>query len=237
MGWRWLRRPCAVGGRRQQDFRIPLSAWRWRLCRTNAAACTGGAASSQRNGSGCSGSGGASPTEATMNFALVELKLKGNFLFGPAELEDFEAALLPAGLDPRGWGDVILAGEKDAQLVAAPACAAALHGRRLQVRTVEVQAVAAPGEHQPRAVTTAEASCRLDALAPAGLGCPAPPWRLPSPRVGCVSTAAPCCVPTRNRDRMTWCCCGGGARTARAKPPPPSALAPAAAALLKGQST
>ena len=112
--------------------------------------------------------------DAPMDFALVALK--GNFLFDPAELEDFEAALLTTGVDPRGWGDVILLGDKGAQLIATPACAAALAGRSLQVRTVVVEATAVPWEHlrhqprQPRAVTTVEASCRLDAVASAGLG-------------------------------------------------------------------
>ena len=113
-------------------------------------------------------------TDVPMDFALVELK--GNFLFDPAELEDFEAALLATNMDPRGWGDVILPGEQGAQLVTTPACATALDGRRLQVRTVDVQATAVPWGHlrhqprQPRTITTVEASCRLDAVASAGLG-------------------------------------------------------------------
>ena len=112
--------------------------------------------------------------EVSMDFALVELK--GNFLFDPAELEDFEAALLTTGLDPRGWGDVIPLGENGAQLIATPACAAALDGRSLQVRTVTVEAAAAPWSRlrrqarHPRPITTVEASCRLDAVASAGLG-------------------------------------------------------------------
>ena len=112
--------------------------------------------------------------DAPLDFALVALK--GNFLFDPAELEDFEAALLTTDLDPRGWGDVILLGENGAQLIATPACAAALDGRSLQVRTVVVEASAVPWNHlrhqprQPRTITTVEASCRLDAVASAGLG-------------------------------------------------------------------
>lgn len=113
-------------------------------------------------------------SDVPMDVALVDLK--GNFIFDPADLEDFEAALLPTGIDPRGWGDVILLGERGAQLITTPACATALHGRRLQVRTVDVEATAVPWDHlchqprQPRAITTVEASCRLDAVASAGLG-------------------------------------------------------------------
>lgn len=112
--------------------------------------------------------------DAPLDFALVALK--GNFLFDPAELEDFEATLLTADIDPRGWGDVILLGENGAQLITTPACAAALDGRSLQVRTVVVEASAVPWNHlrhqprQPRTITTVEASCRLDAVASAGLG-------------------------------------------------------------------
>lgn len=112
--------------------------------------------------------------DVPLDFALVALK--GNFLFDPAELEDFEAALLTTDVDPRGWGDVILLGDNGAQLIATPACAAALDGRSLQVRTVVVEARAVPWNHlrhqprQPRTITTVEASCRLDAVASAGLG-------------------------------------------------------------------
>lgn len=112
--------------------------------------------------------------DVPMDFALVELK--GNFLFDPAELEDFEAALLTTDVDPRGWGDVILLGENGAQLITTPACGAALTGRSLQVRTVVVEATAVPWNHlrhqprQPRTITTVEASCRLDAVVSAGLG-------------------------------------------------------------------
>lgn len=113
-------------------------------------------------------------TDAPLEFALVALK--GNFLFDPAELEDFEVALRTTDVDPRGWGDVILLGENGAQLIATPAAAAALDGRSLQVRTVVVDASAVPWTHlhhqprQPRTITTVEASCRLDAVASAGLG-------------------------------------------------------------------
>lgn len=112
--------------------------------------------------------------DVPLDFALVALK--GNFLFDPAELEDFEAALLTTDVDPRGWGDVILLGENGAQLVTTPACAVALDGRSVQVRTVVVEASAVPWNHlrhqprQPRTITTVEASCRLDAVASAGLG-------------------------------------------------------------------
>lgn len=112
--------------------------------------------------------------DVPLDFALVALK--GNFLFDPAELEDFEAALLTTDVDPRGWGDVILLGDNGAQLIATPACAAALDGRSLQVRTVVVEARAVPWNHlrhqprQPCTITTVEASCRLDAVASAGLG-------------------------------------------------------------------
>ena len=113
-------------------------------------------------------------TDVAMDFALVALK--GNFLLDPVELEDFEAALLTTDVDPRGWGDVILLGETGAQLIATPACAAALHGRPVQVRTVTVEATPLHWSQlrhqprQPRTVTTVEASCRLDAVASAGLG-------------------------------------------------------------------
>lgn len=111
---------------------------------------------------------------ASVPFRL--LGLQGNFLFDQAELEDFEAALAATGADPRGWGDLILQGDHGAQLLATPAGAAALAGRTLQVRTVTVQVKALAWDqlrHQPRTprrLTTVEASCRLDAVASAGLG-------------------------------------------------------------------
>ena len=107
---------------------------------------------------------------------LSLLGLQGNFLFDQAELEDFEAALAATGVDPRGWGDLILQGDHGAQLIATPAGAAALAGRTLQVCSVTVQVEILRWEQlryqprTPRRLTTVEASCRLDAVASAGLG-------------------------------------------------------------------
>ena len=113
-------------------------------------------------------------SSASVPFSL--LLLQGNFLFEQAWLEDFETALLATGVDARCWGDLILQGDRGAQLIATPEGAAALDGCAFQVCSVAVQVAILPWEQlryrrcTPRRLTTVEASCRLDAVASAGLG-------------------------------------------------------------------
>ncbi|MFN4278660.1 photosystem II S4 domain protein [Thermosynechococcus sp.] len=107
---------------------------------------------------------------------LALVRLTGNFLFDPATYGDFERAIATAGLDAGDYGDVILLGERGAQIILIPEQVSLLQEHLKQVRTVAVTvdlcdwselAVAPP---QRKSLSTVEASLRLDAVASAGFG-------------------------------------------------------------------
>jgi photosystem II S4 domain protein len=108
---------------------------------------------------------------------LMGLELVGNFLFDPAERQDFRAGLLALGIAEGELGDLWLRGDRGAQAILTAAQAAALNGRTAMVRTVEValearplEQVQLPAPRLPRRFHTVEASLRLDAVASAGFG-------------------------------------------------------------------
>lgn len=108
---------------------------------------------------------------------LMGLVVSGNFLFDPAEPGDVRAGLLAAGAGEGELGDIWMRGDRGAQLITTPDCAARLQGRQARVRTVEVQLEACPVEElqlpaqrQPKQLTSVEASLRLDAVGSAGFG-------------------------------------------------------------------
>ena len=108
---------------------------------------------------------------------LMGLELVGNFLFDPAERQDFRAGLLGLGAAEGGLGDLWLRGDRGAQVILTTAQAGALDGRTAMVRTVEVALEARPldqlqlpAPRLPRRFHTVEASLRLDAVASAGFG-------------------------------------------------------------------
>ncbi len=101
--------------------------------------------------------------------------IAGNFLFDPPTDTDFQQALIMAGIKPEQIGDIILLGDRGAQVIVEPGLAGTLESVK-QVRTVPVTAqplslselkVRPP---QIKKLTTVEASLRLDALASAGFG-------------------------------------------------------------------
>jgi photosystem II S4 domain protein len=108
---------------------------------------------------------------------LLGLEIAGNFLFDPASAEDFRGGLGSAGAVPEEVGDLWLRGDRGAQAIVTTELAGRLDGSAGRVRTVEVRYEARPIEQlqlpawrQPRALTTVEASLRLDAVASAGFG-------------------------------------------------------------------
>lgn len=109
--------------------------------------------------------------------ALMGLEISGNFLFDPAERNDFRVGLLGVGAQAGALGDLWLRGDRGAQAVLTADQAAALDGQHTSVRTVEVLLEARPLDQlqlpavrQPRRFHTVEASLRLDAVASAGFG-------------------------------------------------------------------
>ena len=108
---------------------------------------------------------------------LIGLELLGNFLFDPAEPDDFRQALLQAGVAANALGDLWLRGDRGAQAIALAASAEPILDRPLQVRSVsvtcQIRALAelqTPVQRQPRALSSVEASLRLDAIGSAGFG-------------------------------------------------------------------
>lgn len=110
---------------------------------------------------------------------LMGLEISGNFLFDPAERDDFRSGLLAAGVAAGNLGDLWVRGDRGAQAILTAGQAAALDGLAGVVRTVEVRLEARPldqlqlpAQRQPRRLQTVEASLRLDAVASAGFGLP-----------------------------------------------------------------
>jgi photosystem II S4 domain protein len=104
------------------------------------------------------------------------LSISGNFLFDSATHRDFLGALLGTGLVREKVGDVIVLGDRGAQVIVVPELVDFLTANLTQVRSVPVKTrQIAPEDLRipaPRIkeLTTVEASLRLDAIASAGFG-------------------------------------------------------------------
>lgn len=104
------------------------------------------------------------------------ISIAGNFLFDPAQYRDFEAAVLGSGIPADEVGDMILLGERGAQVILTPEAMLPLQTTLKQVRTVPVTLAEIPWAElkvsppQTKAIATVEASLRLDSLASAGFG-------------------------------------------------------------------
>eukprot|EP00775_Hariotina_reticulata_P014407 gene14407-14513_t len=106
--------------------------------------------------------------------AVAALDVKGNFMFDPATHRDFLGAILGTGVVRDRVGDILLQGEGGAQVLVDPALVDHFEASLTKVRTVPVEVtpvalsqlrVAAPRQE---AVSSIEASLRLDAVASAG---------------------------------------------------------------------
>ncbi|MFM7437880.1 MAG: photosystem II S4 domain protein, partial [Snowella sp.] len=107
---------------------------------------------------------------------LAALDIAGNFLFDPATHRDFLGAILGRGIVRDKIGDIIVLGERGAQVIIVPEMARFLTISLVQVRSVPVKTreielselkIRPP---QQKEITTVEASMRLDAIASAGFG-------------------------------------------------------------------
>ncbi len=107
---------------------------------------------------------------------LAALEIAGNFLFDTATHRDFLGAMLGTGIVREKVGDIIVLGERGAQAVVVPELAAFLETSLVQVRSVPVKTRAIAFAElrirppKTKAMTTVEASLRLDAIASAGFG-------------------------------------------------------------------
>ncbi|MEM7064891.1 MAG: photosystem II S4 domain protein [Cyanobacteria bacterium P01_B01_bin.77] len=107
---------------------------------------------------------------------LALLSVAGNFLFDTATHRDFLGALLGTGIVREKVGDIIILGERGAQLIVVPELVEFLEMSLTQVRSVPVKTKAIDWselrvrEPKKKEMTTVEASMRLDAVASAGFG-------------------------------------------------------------------
>ena len=107
---------------------------------------------------------------------LAAIDVAGNFLFDPANHRDFLGAILGTGIVREKIGDIIVLGERGAQVIVVPEMVEFLSTALNQVRSVSVKTQAIDFSElkirppQKKEITTVEASLRLDAIASAGLG-------------------------------------------------------------------
>ncbi|MCC5638279.1 photosystem II S4 domain protein [Nostoc sp. CHAB 5844] len=108
--------------------------------------------------------------------AIVVLEIAGNFLFDTATHRDFLGAMLGTGIVREKTGDIIVLGERGAQVIVVPEMAEFLQMNLQQVRSVPVKTQQIDiselkiREPKKKELTTVEASLRLDAIASAGFG-------------------------------------------------------------------
>lgn len=110
------------------------------------------------------------------NVELAALSIEGNFLFDPATHRDFLGAMLGTGIVREKTGDIIVLGERGAQVIVVPEMVEYLEMNIVQIRSVPVKtkridlAELKIREPKKKEMTTVEASMRLDAIASAGFG-------------------------------------------------------------------
>ena len=107
---------------------------------------------------------------------LAALDIAGNFLFDTATHRDFLGSILGTGIVREKVGDIIVLGERGAQVIVIPEMVDFLSTSLTQVRSVGVKTrqidfselkIRPPKKKE---MTTVEASMRLDAIASAGFG-------------------------------------------------------------------
>lgn len=105
---------------------------------------------------------------------VVAVEIVGNFLFDPATHRDFLGACLGTGIQRDRVGDIIVVGERGAQLVTTPELADHFERDLTQVRSVPVQCARIPLDQlrvqapKVKELKSSEASLRIDAVASAG---------------------------------------------------------------------
>ncbi|AKG20669.1 photosystem II S4 domain protein [Calothrix sp. 336/3] len=108
--------------------------------------------------------------------SVTLLDIAGNFLFDTATHRDFLGAMLGTGIVREKTGDIIVLGERGAQVIVVPELAEFLEMHLQQVRSVPVKTRTIDiselkvREPKKKELTTVEASLRLDAIASAGFG-------------------------------------------------------------------
>jgi len=110
------------------------------------------------------------------NVELTALSIEGNFLFDSATHRDFLGAMLGTGIVREKTGDIIVLGDRGAQVIVVPEMVPYLEMNLTQIRSVPVKirtidlSELKVREPKKKEMTTVEASMRLDAIASAGFG-------------------------------------------------------------------
>jgi len=105
---------------------------------------------------------------------LAALEIAGNFLFDPVTHRDFLGSILGTGIVRDKVGDILVLGERGAQVIVVPEIVDFLTMSLTQVRTVSVKTKLIELSElkvrpaQKKEINTVEASLRLDAIASAG---------------------------------------------------------------------
>jgi photosystem II S4 domain protein len=108
--------------------------------------------------------------------SVAALDIAGNFLFDPANHRDFLGALLGTGIVREKVGDILVLGERGAQVIVVPEIVDFVQASLTQVRSVPVKvtpidlSILKVQPPKKKEITTVEASLRLDAVASAGFG-------------------------------------------------------------------
>eukprot|EP00953_Heterococcus_sp_UTEX-ZZ885_P002360 1785-Heterococcus_DN1.PRE.8 len=111
-----------------------------------------------------------------MNDGVIALDIGGQFMFDAADHRDFLGSVLGTGLERSKIGDILVQGERGAQLLCHNDVADYICSNLTSVRTVTVKVNRIPLEELKvsaavrRQVTSVEASLRLDSVASAGMG-------------------------------------------------------------------
>jgi photosystem II S4 domain protein len=112
----------------------------------------------------------------TSQIEIAALEISGNFLFDTANHRDFLGSMLGTGIVREKTGDVLVLGERGAQVLVVPEIAEFLEINLTQVRSVSVKtrrmelSELKVRQPQRKEIATVEASMRLDAIASAGFG-------------------------------------------------------------------
>jgi photosystem II S4 domain protein len=108
--------------------------------------------------------------------SLAALDIAGNFLFDTATHRDFLGSILGTGIVREKIGDIIVLGERGAQIIVAEEMADFFETSLIQVRSVPVKTTRIELSDlkirppKVKEMTTVEASLRLDAVASFGFG-------------------------------------------------------------------
>ena len=107
---------------------------------------------------------------------IAALDVSGNFLFDTANHRDFLGAILGTGVVRQKVGDIVVLGERGAQILVVPELVSFLEANLNQVRSVPVKTREIGLEElkirppKKKEMTTVEASMRLDAVGSAAFG-------------------------------------------------------------------